>query len=233
MNVAVYLTGHVRTYLKTHKAFQKNIIEPNNNIDVFISTYNHTDTKISHNYLYTQNSNYIGNFKQILNMESIDVNEIIDTYDPVSIHIENESDYRECNKYTDRVTGVTYPTASMNMYNKWRQIDIMRKEYERTFDKRYNAILKTRFDVAYPIKCNFNDIDINKNVLYNGFYTDVSFFGCEKIISSLCNIYDYVDGYMNHDLQREFNVENIFLAYLKDHNIDLKTHEGMKGILIR
>ena len=149
MKIAILLCGHVRTWLECKESFLNTIPK---DADIFIHTY----SSQYHYHSYIQNINQLSdetnnknllNFKEILNLPNLK-----------KIVIEKEMDEIDLEEYP----------IKFDVYSQLRKVDLcnqLRKDWEKEHGFKYDAIIKTRFDIFYDEKIKLNSLSKN-NIYY-------------------------------------------------------------------
>lgn len=158
--VAICISGHMREYKKLKSKFYSNFIEcnPDYDFDIFISTWNTKNTVISHAY---QRRNYE-------NFELLDINEIIEHYNPVDIIFEENND--ELFSKFDYIRGVNITRAVISQFYKINQVGNLMINYSENNNIRYDYIVRIRPDVFFREPVILDKLDMS---LINLEYDDV------------------------------------------------------------
>jgi hypothetical protein len=216
MKVAVCLTGHMRTWEACFPSFKRYIIDIYNP-DIFIHTWDKLNTK-------TNNNNYI-------NDDSVNINSIIEQYNPKDIIIENWADVKNSienrSKYFINKGIYDDPVNTISQHRKWFLCNELKNNYEKSHQISYEIVLKTRPDVVFTDNFIFNvDNLIYTPTLYSyETISDILAYGSSHLINIYCDIYNNLESiYDISQLRRYslFNPHNVLMNYLLINNIQYK-----------
>lgn len=155
MRAAICLSGLVRTYRETYQNFLDSLItaNPDYQIDIFISTWptEHSNNSMERARRIAWNGADTPPFPE----DHIDVKDLRQKYDPVSLVIEKPIEF-VVPWYVE--TPGLHIQSIMNMIYKIHAVDLLRRQHERLFNFKYDVIVRTRFDTLIPTQIKFNDL---------------------------------------------------------------------------
>lgn len=224
MNVAIVLSGNLRTFLMPTRenpgkrlcdGFMEDIVL-NNNADVFAFT----DTN---DFYYNGTQFYTTNQIEILNNDAFRINNKIDFLDNESarqiiteqikllgnnlkgLHIENPfkaPDDPKFDSLTAANVGGSSPTLLIHQFRKLNLVYDMLKSYEKENNKTYDIIVKWRFDISNHGKILFQSYDyVNNDVYVAGDHSPIIYdwhaFGTRKGMDVCLSIYDALGTFLN------------------------------------
>jgi hypothetical protein len=206
MKVAVYFSGHLRTYDQTWDNWKKYVIDPLG-ADVFMATWPHRGTWIDKGVPFKPEPNTIGTVQRdtLINIE-----EVIKLFNPKKFTLldeavfENETSQllQEVCNWRDSLTQEEYwgymPRGNISQYYSWKQVDDLRKTYELESSTSYDFIIRARTDLLIEDYFNPFHLQIENTVMTQIrndindplWLNDVMFMGTANVISNLCQIYD-------------------------------------------
>jgi len=206
MKVAVYFSGHLRTYEQTWDNWKKYVIDPLN-ADVFIATWPYRGEWISKGIPVKPDPNDLGT---VQHESIIDVNSVINLINPVKIEILDAGTFeeqttgllKEVCEWRDSSSNKEYwgymPRSHVSQYYTWKRVDDLRKAYEIETSTKYDIIIRARTDLLIedfldPFHLQIENLvltqvrnDINEPLWIN----DIMFMGSSNVISNLCQLYD-------------------------------------------
>jgi hypothetical protein len=172
MKIAICLSGFIRTWEYSRPSFIKNLLQ-NFDCDIFIHTYQQNFYEYSSckkDVVYEQDE--IKSMFDGLNVKEI----VIEDRDFIRKEIElNSKKYENVNNYKIRIKESSeesdnYVNLGIRIYDQLRKIHLcneLRKNYQVKNNVQYDFIVKSRFDVLYIDKINWN-LFTEDNIIYNG-----------------------------------------------------------------
>lgn len=262
MKIAICLSGFIRTWEYSKISFIKNLLQ-DLDCDIFIHTYKQNFYEYSsHKKDVIYNEDEIKKMFEGLNVKSI----VIEDRDVIREQIESESEkYEGITNYKIRIKESSdetdnYVNLGIRIYDQLRKINLcnqLRKDYQLENNVDYDLIVKSRFDVLYIDKINWN-LFTDENIVYNGidgcggFPDDLVGIGKEKPMNAymdrflnldkMCfsvvskNEIDYINWYNHHNDTvfpiKEFCAHDTLLRNLIYNGCDIK-EGGFRNRLIR
>jgi len=205
MKVAIYFSGHLRTYDQTWNNWKQYVIDPLN-ADVFIATWPNLGRWVSKGVPFKPDFNDIGTVQ----MDSlIDTDKVIQLMNPKKFTLldnssfENETSHllRRICEWRDSLSQQEYwgymPRSHVSQYYSWKKVDELRIQYEKETSTTYDLIIRARTDMLiedyinplyFQIPALITQIrnDIDDPLWIN----DIMFVGGTEIIHNLCQLYD-------------------------------------------
>lgn len=262
MKIAICLSGFIRTWEYSKTSFVKNLLQ-NTDYDIFIHTYRQNyfeHSALEKNIIYS-NEEIIKMFYG-LNVKNI----IIEDRDIIKNKIEVDcKPYENITNFKNKIKDSSekidnYVNLGIRIYDQLRKIHLcnkLRKEYQSENDVEYDLIVKSRFDVLYLDKINW-DTFIEDNIVYNGsggcagFPDDLVGIGKEypmnaymdrfKNLDKMCftqvnkNDVKFINWYNHHNETifpiKEFCAHDTLLRNLIYNNCDIR-EGGFRNRLIR
>lgn len=172
MKIAVCLSGFIRTWEYSRVSFIKNLIQ-DLECDIFIHTYKQNYFEHS-----ATEKDVVYTSDEILNMfKGFNVRDIvIEDRDFIKKEIEIKSkEYESVSNFKIKIKESSddsdnYVNLGIRIYDQLRKIHLcneLRKEYQLKNHIKYDFIVKSRFDVLYLDKVNW-DTFTEENIVYNG-----------------------------------------------------------------
>jgi hypothetical protein len=172
MKIAICLSGFLRTWEYSKPSFLKNLIQ-DHDCDLFIHTYKQNYFEYS-----SQREDIIYSEEEIMSMfEGFNVRSIvIEDRDLIKTTIEEDSrKYENINNYKIQIKESSsnknnYVNLGIRIYDQLRKLHLcneLRKDYQKNNDVKYDFIVKTRFDMLYIDKINWDSFT-NDKIIYNG-----------------------------------------------------------------
>lgn len=212
--VALCLSGHLRTYEKTHQSVRNQLLNKYN-CDVFISTWEN-----------------LGNKKYAVNDLSPE-GEIVDTeiikkiYNPVSIIMDDADTESTSNKLKKEYEGKLLGNGDkmsqlmVMLYKIW-DVNRLKKEHELKNKFKYDVVIRSRFDVYFKTLKIETALDKIQSTPGHIGVTDFVFAGPSLFMDNLCDIYEVMspDIPFNSSFQ---NIDQIWLTHLNNNNIPFQS----------
>ena len=203
MKIAICLSGFIRTWEYGKISFIKNLVQ-NLDCDVFIHTYKQNYFEYS-----AMKKDVIYSEDEIIKMfEGINVKSIvIEDRDITKKEIEiSTKKYENVTLYKNQIKESSEETDNfvnlgIRIYDQLRKIHLcneLRKDYQLKNNVKYDLIVKSRFDVLYLDKINW-DMNVEDNIAYvgeggcGGFPDDLVGIGKETPMNA------YMDRFLNLD----------------------------------
>lgn len=237
MNVAILLTGHIRTYQKTYNSFFQYIINPNlkHNIDIFIDTWDTYDGNISNAFLldgndsvsfYVKREDIEEKYKpKILNIDKWDDikdNFLADKYFPKDIldYLVQTSNNFLLLKEKNNGNSSSIPRLSIKdgysiyapQFYKFYNGNQLRKKYEKEKNVKYDFIIRTRPDILFLKPFIFPE-DTSLFYSYMIPYWDIFFATCDKYMDTYCNLYNNMEKIVTNHKTHPFGFESPYHMY--------------------
>ncbi len=216
INIAILLTGHVRTYQQTFQSFFSNIINLNN-VKIFCHCWN----TIGHIASCWWSKNGDGN------QSEIDKLDIKNKYNPAKILIEEQKNFISQNKFYNEVGGYSAVHSQwLSIYQAYKLME----EYEKENDMRFDVVLKTRYDIFYEnIISNIELQEAMCSYIYFlptphsktcKLYSDIIFFCNRNIFSKIIDFNNVMDNYFDEAIKyhKVIEGEQPFTKYIKNNN---------------
>lgn len=167
MKIAICISGHLRTFEKTHASLKRNVLDKYD-CDVFLSTWDNVGNTLYH-------AHYPTGFDET--DDKIDVGRVKEVYQPTGLAIQNafDEDVQAIKKPFEGLT--TRNGANVQhivpMYYKMWHCNNLRKEHQKKTGINYDVVVKCRPDVYIhkldaekamekiqflPGHCGFNDL---------------------------------------------------------------------------
>lgn len=262
MKIAICLSGFIRTWEQSKKSFLVNLVQ-NNECDLFIHTYNQNYFEYSaerSDIYYTDDE--IKEMFGGLNVKKIvieDRNLILPELQSESKKFENFQNYKIRIKESSEDND-NFVNLGIRIFDQLRKIHLsneLRKNYEKESQIKYDFIVKTRFDVLYVDRINWN-IFTEENKVYigeggtGGFPDDLVGIGKDEAINAymdrflelekMCfstvmkNEINYINWYTHHNDRifpiREFCAHDTLIRNIIHKGFDIKS-AGFRNRLIR
>lgn len=196
MKIALLMSGHARTYDRTFHGWNDYLLSKYD-VDVFLDLW---DTLGHRDNVQDGRDNLSG----VIDTKAVDVNNICDIWNPVSIHIEKYDNilheyFRERAKEWYRLRDefnlrkIDRPLANFSMWYKWKSaFRLLRDDYDLVIRTRPDVILRNTLppevflDPSYvyiPIAGSWGGDEIS----------DYMTIGTQEQIQKICNLYDDLD----------------------------------------
>lgn len=212
MEVALCLSGQLRSIDLVLENLLKNIIVPNKS-DVFCHTWHKYDNSKYCNF-YNPSDNeytYYGEYS----FENIQ--KIIKNLNPISFEFE-------------------YPFIQENtksmFYSIMKSNDLL-NSYKKYKNKKYDVVIRSRYDIFFESELNLDDID--ENTVYLSFrpggcggVNDCFAYGKPDVMELYSNLYD---EYENTDRIKQLCPEGVLFEYLNNKKIYLKKAEVQYSVI--
>lgn len=168
MKIAVMLTGHVRTYKKTHKSLFKFFLKNNIDYDIFIDCWDITGERIG------------SKTKERLVDTKIDIDKIKEIYQPKYMNVEDcygwLGDNKKKSKKIEKEIGITNQKINiigghLSQNYKINSCFNAIKDYSIANNVKYDVVVRLRFDIAFNGHFNIGDFvnDLDENVFFSTF----------------------------------------------------------------
>ena len=218
MKIAICLSGFIRTWEYSKVSFIKNLMQ-NLDCDIFIHTYKqnyYEYSSVKKDIIYTEDE--IKSMFDLINVKDI----VIEDRDVIKEKIEQDSKkYENITNYKIRIKESSdeienYVNLGIRIYDQLRKIHLcneLRKDYQLKNNIKYDLIVKSRFDVLYIDKIDWNLFN-NENMVYNGidgcggFPDDLVGIGKEGPMNA------YMDRFLNLDKMCFTKVEKTDICYI-------------------
>lgn len=218
MKIAICLSGFIRTWEYSKVSFIKNLMQ-NLDCDIFIHTYKqnyYEYSSVKKDIIYTEDE--IKSMFDLINVKDI----VIEDRDVIKEKIEQDSKkYENITNYKIRIKESSdeienYVNLGIRIYDQLRKIHLcneLRKDYQLKNNIKYDLIVKSRFDVLYIDKIDWNLFN-NENMVYNGidgcggFPDDLVGIGKEGPMNA------YMDRFLNLDKMCFTKVEKTDIGYI-------------------
>lgn len=207
---AICISGQPRFLHKGFEHIKKNIIESNENCDVFIHTW-HDKTLVG--------QSYDGAFWNIGRTDTVKNNidqEIINLYKPKRILIEKPKTF-DYSVYTER-HGEASPNITLSMLYSIKTANQLKIEFEKENNFTYDAVIRTRFDAGPLVSINVQNYNLNEffslDLIDNpDVFCDWINFSNSKNMDVYSNLYDYLEEYWKQD-RVSLVPENMFFHHV-------------------
>lgn len=206
MKVAIYFSGHLRTYNKTWDNWKKYVIDPLN-ADIFMATWPYHGTWIDKGVPFKPSPADIGTVQRdsLINIEA--VQELIS---PKKISILDEQHFddevsdtlQQVCEWRNTLSQQEYwgymPKGNLSQYYSWKCVDDLRQQYELENSVSYDFIIRARTDLLIedyinPLYFQMENTVLTqiRNDIHDPLWmNDIMFMGTKNVISNLCQIYD-------------------------------------------
>lgn len=223
MNVALCLSGHLRTIKECYDSHYENILK-NINPDIFIHSWSDIESKT-----HSWHSKHMKNYP----IEDSIINFIEAKYSPKSIKIEDQKNFPiSGNQFGTKISLL----GQKNMTYSMRESFLLKEEYSKEKNKKYDYIIKMRPDLDIKKDFLFKSIKQmdsecilfgnkkKKENYYGKINVGFSALDCLYIIKE--NIYHknplfIYDEFEEYYLRKKF-INSPFLDYIIEKNIDFK-----------
>jgi hypothetical protein len=205
---ATCIAGHSREY--DNKISDANQILKNMQSDFYISTWEKTGSKK----VFWSGDNDD-------ETDNVDINSLINIYNPLNIDIENQNKYIKYNHFD-----LTLKTQhNVNVLNTILMFKKIKKSILYVIDssKKYDVVFRSRFDLQDLVLPKI--IEIQDNIIYskqsptNGFISDCFFYGTpDTMLKAIPDETFYTEDI----IETALNAEEIFSRYLTKENIEVK-----------
>lgn len=196
MRIALCLSGQARFVEQGYNEVLYPFILKDNNIDIFIHTWDINKTQIGSQFL-AGDRHPVG--------EPITVNLIDKTlklYNPKKHIVEPQQQFPIFPWAPNHMPGF-YSKNVYSMFYSIHQSNKLKSEYEIENNFKYDWVIRSRFDIMLNSKINFNEF--NNNVINNPNgcfnnekgYTDCFAFSNSKNMDVYSDTYNYIDNCMN------------------------------------
>ena len=250
MKIAICLSGHTRTYKETCQSIFEEIVNKNkqHQFEFFIHTYNATGNKI------TPHGN-ASNEDEI--MEAKQIVEVIETYKPVYIMVEDNSEVIQKSKpekYLNKMNVMpeTNVKAVLSMYYSIKKANQLKQKYENKNKMKFDAKIRARFDDLIE-KFDFKIEEVKEKYIYvptidglqynakdnqdmlgwswRGGLNDQLGIGTSKTMNIYAETYDNIEKMFNKGTA--FHPETMLRKQIIDNNIEPKLVDEIRFKLHR
>lgn len=187
MKIALLLSGQIRSAKKCYNSLYKYIIDPYSP-DIYIDTWD------DRNKIKSSFNGFIEN--------DMDIDEVIKTFSPVKISIEDLDS--ENAKYIINISkNYVSPYSETSVENLFFQYYKIKNVFNLIPNpKQYDIIFRTRFDIEFNHFIDFNDFHYDYIQIPNGWdhrdgINDLVAFGDFKNMSTYCSLYDNIIDYIS------------------------------------
>lgn len=213
MKVAVCLSGHLRTFDKTHQSVLDQLLNKYN-CDVFVSTWTNLGNAFAYHANYKDGADKTD---PIISQEKI-----IEMYKPISIHMDNadtepvsnqlKKDYNEI-----RTQNRAHMAQIMCMLYKIWDCNELKKAQEEKGGFKYDVVVRLRFDVY--LKCVNLELTGHSVHFIPGHMgvADFVFIGPSQEMDNVCDIYTVMSP--NIPFNQFENIEHMWAAHLMNNDI--------------
>jgi len=230
MRIALCFSGQPRSIKITYDSFLKNLININENVDIFIHTY-YTPENVNKEFLI---SFYNGiNRSKKLNcytiptiLEPNTIEYLEEKYKPkILIHERDDILFKQENYIEDEYFTNYWMTIPFNFQKMIYSIFMSNKikmKYENENNFKYDAVIRTRFDsiIVKPIHISNLNLDFLNVSQYT--YNQISDIFC---ISNSLNMNKYSDVWNTfkkiYDDGTTMHAEEIFRKHMSNNNLDI------------
>lgn len=244
MKIALCFSGGIRYIRSTLPSLFKYFINPlkenNNEVDIFLNlTYiNEIDDEIKNKFKMVKSEYVEKELLEILKPKKYKIYEFNNEVQKKDMNI-NGTDFYYYDWKTER--NENYAFSAFGMYSKIYQCDLLRQEYEKDKDFKYDFVWRGRLDYIYLDYIKLDDLDnLKEDKIYlikdryahnTKLELNDKFFGAKsEVMTKLTNIYNELPYYLE-----KFKKENIFFdgQFLINHKIkDLKKEIKIKVEMI-
>ena len=194
LKIAVILTGHARSYKECFPSVKAHLLD-RYDVDVYVSTWNYSQSGRNDP------------------LEPIDVNDVIETYNPKKYHIENWIEYFQnkvpipyvnegaCRNWMGCATAPECQNKCRSLEGIRDQYYIVKKGFELIENpNEYDLILRFRFDMDF-FKFEIDELIDEHSIMmhrvwweeeWNSFICSDQFaYGKPQVMEKYCKLYDY------------------------------------------
>ena len=183
--IALCISGHMRNYKNCFYSLQKLFLDQNK-CDIFIFTWN----KDNH-------------FLQQQNISDISGQDVINTYQPKNIKIEEWVELPVSNKVKQHNTDNRYAPGILGMYYSLYQANLLKQQYEETYNFKYDLVIRYRPDIILSSEFSI-PITLNTDSVYVPLYGDFSgindqlAYGSSHRMNQYSNVYNEIENLLGH-----------------------------------
>lgn len=213
MKVAVYFSGHLRTYDQTWNNWKKYIIDPLD-ADVFVTAWPNRGLWVDKGTPFKPPASEIGT---VQNDSLIDIDHVMNLINPKKFTLMNneifESETSELLEkictWRDSLPQKEYwgymPKGNLSQHYSWKCVDELRVSYEKETATSYDLIIRTRTDLLIenyidPLHLQIRNTvmtQIRNDIADPLWINDIMFMGSPELISNLCQLYDSYEVLFN------------------------------------
>jgi hypothetical protein len=209
MKVAICLSGHLRTYKKTHDSF-KSRLENLYDSKVFIHTWD----------------NYSSGRGDISTSSKIDIEDVKSTYSPADLIVEPQRHF----ELKDHPTLRTTPNPPANVVSKWyssKKSFELCKNWENKNNEKFDVIVSCRSDMLFH-----ENVTLLKDpgIVYTpggnggppGTIHDYFAFGDSGVMGTYFDVYDKFDSIVSELNVSRFRAEEVITHHLLTNRVPIK-----------
>ena len=256
MRSAICISGLARTYKKTVKSFNENILAPLKELgqtDVFVSIWDKPDiadlipVKALDFYVAVAGDGELAGYQirdRDLNYteEDLDANEIYKLYSPKCLEVENFNSLKELfhlSKYTSRkcpVPSIMKGDLFLPMVSQYKilKCNLLKTNYENMHNFTYDLVVRARFDFEIE-KLRVGELELDKlNCLYcqdDKKVSDYFYISNSTIMDRVCGLfynYDYLFNQVD-----TFWGDRSLKAHMDTCEVKVKEMKGYKYTFVR
>jgi len=217
MRIALCLSGQARFVEQGYNEVLYPFILKDNNIDVFIHTWDIDEYQIGNQFL-------AGNQHPVGNPITIDlIDNTLRLYNPKKHIIESQKYFPDISWTPNHMPGF-YSKNAYSMFYSIYQSNELKKEYEIKNNFKYDWVIRSRFDIKLDSRINFSEFDNNlinnPNGCFNDTYgyTDCFAFSNSKNMDIYSDTYNHIDDCIN-DPTLSLCGEYILRRWIDNNNI--------------
>ncbi len=229
-NLAICISGHVRDYENYWDNLNENIIlfnSDNYNIDIFISTWRELTTHKGESFLRGKQNRFtaLNPKAHKIHMSQDNLTKI---YSPVSILVDIESEWLYEHALIHSGMG-NNPVAVFSMFFKIYQCGRLFQDRVEQYQKKYDVVIRTRFELEVPKKINLNSFDVEDDIIYvepdwvdplpDHWMSDKFAIMSPKVYELYYNFYYRLEYYINET--KNLHPERLIGKYMKDNQINI------------
>lgn len=227
------MSGQPRFVKEAFPYIKENIINKNNNIDIFLH-YWFDEKEIGKRF-----SNTSDTVRELGNgiIESDTITLLEELYRPLSIQIEPQEDFTDKIKSEYSATrDKTNPFATFSMWESIKRSNNLKIKYEKENNFVYDAVIRCRYDLK--IESPIVIIDVAESTLYTSGYNprtdiveDILFYGKSAVIDTICLMSDNLDD--NFRKINRWGNEPLLAVHCQSNNISIDRNSKWQFTLAR
>lgn len=239
MKIALLLTGHLRSFRKTHDSFLrlKQLLSQQGEVDVFAHTWDIEESVTA--------SWWKDHAADAPPPPNVDASELERLYQPVSYQIEPSRQFQEIPVSIKSIIPVS---GLLSMLYSQHRAFVLMEEYARTHQKTYEVVVKMRYDLGFEIAPAFASLlprSVAESCLFvpnsnpyelTGACADIFAIGAKRPMESYLRFYEHFETTLRQYEAagfRELVPERCLKTYLENQSVLHKEIEGIRIHILR
>lgn len=223
--IALYLSGQPRSFAEAYPYIKKNIIDCNQNVDVFIHCW-YDEKEAGQKFKNTSDSVREGG----INIVEADVpNQLLHLYQPKRYIFERQQDFSNYIKPEyELARDKTQPFATFSMWTSIFKCNELKKQYENENDFTYDIVIKARFDLAITAPLDTNNLKEGNIIITigpepeNKIAADILFYTSSHNMDKVSYLVHYLEVYFS--TLRIWNNETFLYHHIMKNGLSV-THD--------